>query len=132
MTHRVVGLAVAFAALSGAQQTGTIQGTLLDVAGSSIPNARIEALDQAKQTVARETTSSSDGTFYLRNLVPGTYTVRSEVTGFKTLERTEVKLDANQVLDLGTISMQVGQTSESITVAAEVPWWRPPPLRNHS
>ena len=32
-----------------------------------------------------------------------------------------MKLDANQIMNLGTLSMQVGQTTESITVAAEVP-----------
>ncbi len=114
-------LAAALSAVSFAQQTGTIQGTLLDAGGASIPNAKVEALDQARQIVARETTTGRDGTFYLRNLLPGTYTVRAELTGFKSLERTELKLDANQIMDLGSISLQVGQANESITVEAEVP-----------
>src|SRR5688572_18693385 len=114
-------LAAALSAVSFAQQTGTIQGTLLDAGGASVPNAKVEALDQARQIVARETTTGRDGTFYLRNLLPGTYTVRAELTGFKSLERTELKLDANQIMDLGSISLQVGQANESITVEAEVP-----------
>jgi len=79
-------LTAALSAISFGQQTGTIQGTLLDAGGASIPNAKVEALDQARQIVARETTTGRDGTFYLRNLLPGTYTVRAELTGFKSLE----------------------------------------------
>ena len=71
--------------------------------------------------MARETTTGRDGTFYLRNLLPGTYTVKAEPAGFKALERTELKLDANQIMNLGSLSLQVGQTTESITVEAEVP-----------
>ena len=68
-------------------QTGSIQGLLLDPQGGVIPNAKIIATDEAKQVVAREGASGADGRFYLRNLLPGRYTVRSEVTGFKALER---------------------------------------------
>lgn len=57
----------------------------------------------------------------MRNLPPGSYTVTAEVSGFKKLERTGLKLDANQIMNLGTVSMQVGQTTESVTVVAEVP-----------
>jgi hypothetical protein len=102
-------------------QTGTIQGLLLDQQGAAVPNAKVTATDEQKQVAVRETTSGTDGRFYLRNLLPSTYTVRSEVTGFKALERTGLKLDQNQIMDLGSVTLQVGQTTESITVEAAVP-----------
>jgi len=102
-------------------QTGTIQGILVDPQGAAIPNARLTASDEAKKLVVRETTTGGDGHFYLRNLLPGPYTVRSEVAGFKALERTGLQLDQNQVMDLGAVPLQLGQTTESVTVEAVVP-----------
>src|SRR5689334_9545696 len=102
-------------------QTGTIQGTLVDTAGGVVPNAKVVAIDQDKQIVVRETTTARDGIFYVRSLLPGNYTIKTEVTGFKAIERTDLKLDANQIMDLGQITLTVGQTAESITVEAEVP-----------
>src|SRR5215211_2656333 len=119
-TLRQLGLALMLSAGCFAQQTGTIQGNLVDAAGATVPNAKIVAIDEARQNVARETTTDRDGTFYLRNLLPGSYTVKSEAAGFKSLERTELKLDANQIMNLGALTMTIGQTTESITVAAEV------------
>jgi hypothetical protein len=102
-------------------QSGSIQGTVLDASGGSVANAKVSAVDEEKQLVARETTTATDGSFALRPLLPGRYTVKIEGSGFKTLERTQLVLDQNQVMSLGTISLAVGQTTESITVAAEVP-----------
>ena len=69
-----------FARLGALAQTGTIQGTLTDQQGAVIANAKITAVDEAKQLVVRETVSGGDGHFYLRNLLPSTYTMKSEVT----------------------------------------------------
>ncbi|MFN7919851.1 MAG: carboxypeptidase regulatory-like domain-containing protein [Bryobacteraceae bacterium] len=114
----LVTLSVSMAAFA---QTGTIQGILTDPQGGVIPNAKVTATDEAKSLVVRETTTSIDGRFRLANLLPGRYTLRSEVSGFKALERTGLQLDQNQLMDLGAVALQVGQTSESVTVEAVVP-----------
>lgn len=102
-------------------QTGTIQGILTDSSGGSIPNARVTAIDEAKNILVREMTTSADGRFALRNLLPGNYTVKAEAPGFKALERRALTLDQNQIMDLGVLSLEVGQTTEAITVEAQVP-----------
>jgi hypothetical protein len=102
-------------------QTGAIQGVVLDSAGGSVPNAKVTALDQSKQLIARETTSGTDGSFSLRPLQPGRYAVKIEVPGFKVLERTDLILDQNQVMALGNLTLEVGQTTESVTIQADVP-----------
>jgi hypothetical protein len=116
LTLFVCGLAAIAAA-----QTGTIQGILIDPSGGAIPNARLTATDEAKNLVVREAVTESDGYFYLRNLQPGRYTVKSQVAGFKALERTGLTLDQNQVLELGSVTLQVGSPAESITVSEQVP-----------
>ncbi len=102
-------------------QTGSIQGVIVDSAGASIPNAKIAAYDQAKQIVARETISGQNGGFFLSPLLPGRYTIKVEATGFKAVERTDLTLDQNQIMNLGSLTAEVGQTSESVTVEAQVP-----------
>ncbi|MFN3326438.1 MAG: carboxypeptidase regulatory-like domain-containing protein [Bryobacteraceae bacterium] len=122
MKHLFQGLILCllFVGVSAAQ-TGTIQGSLVDAQGASIPNAKVSAFDEAKQLVARETTTGEDGRFYLRNLLPATYTVRSETTGFKTLQQAGLRLDQNQILDLGALSMEVGDVVDYVTVSDQIP-----------
>jgi hypothetical protein len=102
-------------------QTGTIQGILMDAQGAAIPNARVSATDEGKQIVARESSTGTDGRFALRNLLPGRYTLKSEAPGFKSTARPGLQLDQNQTMDLGAVTLEVGQTTESITVEAAVP-----------
>lgn len=102
-------------------QTSTIQGTVLDSTGSSVPSAKVTAIDRDKNLTVRETTTNNTGLFQLINIQPGYYTLKIEASGFKSLERTDVRLDQNQTLNLGAINLQVGQTSESVTVEATVP-----------
>jgi hypothetical protein len=73
-----------------------IQGTLHDPQGAAIPNAKIQALDEAKQIVARETITDEAGRFALRPLLPGRYTVKADASGFRPLERTALTLDQNR------------------------------------
>ncbi|MCU1327906.1 MAG: Oar protein, partial [Bryobacterales bacterium] len=102
-------------------QQGSIQGTLADAAGASIPNASVRAFDQDKQVVVRETKTTRDGAFSLTPLLPGNYTVKIEAPGFKSYDSTNLKLDQTQVMSLGTIAMTVGAVSESISVESQIP-----------
>jgi hypothetical protein len=108
--------------LSGAMaQTGNIQGTVTDSAGASVPNASVKAFDQDKQVVARETTTSRDGTFNLNPLLPGHYRVRISATGFKAYESNNLTLDLNQIMNLGILVLPIGQMTESISVESQSP-----------
>src|SRR3982750_921146 len=86
--------------LSLMAQSGTIAGTILDSGGASIPNAKVQAVDSAKQIVARETVANREGSFTLAPLLPGTYSIKVEAQGFKSYEGSNVTLDQNQVLTL--------------------------------
>jgi hypothetical protein len=102
-------------------QNGVIQGTIVDPQGGAIPGAAITATDQQKGIVVRQTTSGADGNFQLQPLPPGTYSIAAESNGMKKLERPGIVLDVNQTLNLGPVRMEVGATTESITVEASTP-----------
>jgi hypothetical protein len=102
-------------------QTGVIQGTVADAAGASVPNAKVRAFDQDKGVIVRETTTNREGAFILSPLLPGKYNVKIEAQGFKGYEGTNLVLDQNQVMNLGTVTLQVGQITESVSVDSTIP-----------
>ncbi|MDQ2900723.1 MAG: Plug and carboxypeptidase regulatory-like domain-containing protein [Acidobacteriota bacterium] len=106
---------------AAAAQTGVIQGTLEDATGAALANAKVTAIDEGKKLIARETKSGPDGTFRLLDLLRGNYTVRAEAAGFKTLERTGLTLDPNQVMALGQLRLEIGQLTEQVTVESQMP-----------
>jgi hypothetical protein len=117
----VLVAALAFASSAALAQTGAIQGTITDAAGATVPKAKVTALDQDKQVVAREAVTNTLGAFYLTPLLPGRYTIRVEAAGFKAFESKDLTLDQNQVMTLGVISLQLGQLTDSISVEAQIP-----------
>jgi hypothetical protein len=100
-------------------QSATIQGTLTDPNGSAIAGAKVTLLDQEKAVAVRDVVSNKDGAFQLLPLPRGTYTLKVEAQGFKTLEQTNIVLDPYQVLNLGQIKMELGDLSSTITVTSE-------------
>src|SRR5208283_85517 len=59
----------------------TITGTVTDATGAAVANARITVMNEATN-VPLSTVSSGTGTYMLRDLPPGSYTVTAEVPGF--------------------------------------------------
>jgi hypothetical protein len=114
-------LSIVLAAPVAAQNSGSIQGTVIDPAGGVIPGATVTAFDEAKGVIVRATTSAPDGSFVLYPLDPGTYTVRVQAKGMKDLESKGVVLDSRQVLSLEQLRLSLGATTETVTVEAAVP-----------
>ncbi|MGC2198049.1 MAG: carboxypeptidase regulatory-like domain-containing protein [Terriglobales bacterium] len=110
-----------FAVSAMAQNSGSIQGTVTDAAGAVIFGATVQAIDSDKGVVVRDATTSAEGLFVLQPLQPGTYTVRVQAKGMKKLERNKIVLDNRQTLSLGELKVDVGSTTESVTVEAQTP-----------
>ena len=124
MRLRVFGLAfgaISLVAATAWAQSAQIQGKLVDEQGGVLPGVQVSALDEEKGVVARQVTSNSEGFFNLVALLRGRYTIRAEISGFKTLERRGLVLDPGQVLDLGDIKLSVGAVNETVDVRAETP-----------
>lgn len=102
-------------------QSSAIQGVLVDAQGARIPGASIAAVDEVKGVVARRAATMENGSFHLGPLLSGRYTVKAEMAGFAPLERRGLVLDTNQVMNLGTLQLELGATTQSVTVEAEVP-----------
>src|SRR5581483_846880 len=51
----------------------------------------------------------------------GNYTVKVAATGMKPVERADLVLDVNQTLNLGSIRMEIGATTDTVVVSGETP-----------
>jgi len=112
-------LAVIFTAgLAGAQDTGTVAGTVVDTSGQIVPGAAVTLTNESTADT-RSATTNERGTFAFRAVPPGTYTVRVELQGFRTLEQKKNVLNASSHLDLGSLKLEVGTLSEVVSVVAE-------------
>src|SRR5262245_32014317 len=98
--------------------TGTITGTVVDTSGKVIAGAKVMLSDERIGS-ARVATSNQDGDFIFPTLQPGVYTIKIEHTGFRTYQRTNNVLSANETLALGKLTLEVGQLVEVVTTVAE-------------
>src|ERR1700730_5196697 len=106
-------LPAASLAQSGA---GTIQGTVQDSTGASIPNCSVHVSNQAT-SVTNDTTTNETGFYAVPGLFPGTYMVTFSARGMKKYQTTvEVQNAKVAVLDPKLI---VGEVAEAVTVTAE-------------
>src|SRR5262249_29894497 len=61
---------------------------------------------------------NTEGTFVFSPVLPGNYSVTVEGAGFKKYVQSGITLDVNDKLGLPPIALEVGATTESVTVEA--------------
>jgi hypothetical protein len=106
--------------LASAQQaisTGTITGIVQDEQGLPVPGALIE-VTSTQTREQRSTTSNNSGIFNVPALVIGRYAVRVSLSGFGTVEKTDIQLQSNETYNAGTLTLRAGMT-ETLTVKAD-------------
>ena len=99
--------------------TGTISGTVMDPGGALIPGAMVSATNDATGE-SRSTLTSETGSFSFPSLLPATYTIRVELAGFQTLQKTGNILTPNSRLDVGELKLEIGDVVENVNVEASV------------
>ena len=99
--------------------TSTLVGLVRDTSGAVIPGASVVATHEGTG-VAREGVTDANGEFVFSALPNGPYTVKLELTGFKTLQNQGMLLGAGQTVRQ-TFTLEVGALAETVTVAGEAP-----------
>jgi hypothetical protein len=95
---------------------GRIRGTVKDPSGAAISSARITATNTATG-VSTVVTSGAEGSYeFLQLIAPGTYTVSTEITGFRKFEATEIQLNVNQTY-VQDIDLKLGTVAQTVTVS---------------
>jgi carboxypeptidase family protein len=96
--------------------TGTIQGTVSDVNGASVPGANVE-IKNLDTNLTKTLTTDEGGRFVALALPPGKYTVTITKQGFGTLVAENLELTVGQALTL-PLAMKVSGVEERVTVTA--------------
>jgi hypothetical protein len=104
---------------ASAQSTATLQGTVTDPAGATVPNAKVVAINEATG-VQSETVSDSAGAYLFPSLSIGNYKLEITASGFQKVIFTGLKLDVATTVTKN-VSLTLGQSSQTVEVVAEEP-----------
>ena len=95
--------------------TGQISGVVKDSSGGVVPNAAVHVVSR-ETALDRTGATNADGFYAVLDLQPGTYSVRIEHQGFKTVERSGIELTAGDRVDVSP-ALEVGNVAEVVTVS---------------
>jgi hypothetical protein len=104
------------ASLSAQGATGTISGHVADATGAAIPGATITLTNTATSGV-RTTVSTSSGDYTFPAVPIGTYELKAERQGFKTVTSLNLQLQVAQSLTQN-FALQVGGVEQTVKVTA--------------
>ncbi|MCC7157401.1 MAG: TonB-dependent receptor [Bryobacterales bacterium] len=93
----------------------SITGVVTDPAGSAVPGATVKILNE-DTGVETATVTNDAGAYTTPSLVLGKYRVSVEMTGFKTVSRTDIQLVGGQTYRQD-ITLELGSVNEQVTVS---------------
>ena len=100
--------------------TGSISGVVQDQQGAVVPNANVTVTHLTTNRVFTAQTTSA-GIIALRDLPTGSYNVKIEAANFRVYEAKNLTVSVGKDTGLGTVQLQLGTSSESVTVEGTAP-----------
>ncbi len=98
---------------------GTVVGTVTDSTGGTVQGAQV-TITEVSTNLSRSATTDTSGFYSFPALVPGTYRVRVEKTGFATVQRPEVPVTVNSTVRVD-VELAPGQVTQTISVESTIP-----------
>src|SRR5712692_6999410 len=113
----MAGLLLATTLVLAQSDRGTVTGTVVDQTGALIPAADV-VLTNVETGIERRTQTTETGNYTLAQVPAGQYSVAVEKDGFRKFSQSGIRAQVAQVVRVD-VTMQVGATTESISVSAE-------------
>ena len=98
---------------------GVIEGTVTDPQGAVVPDVGV-TVTNVDTAVTVPTKSNASGYYRALDLVPGKYKVHFEISGFSSLDLTEIDVPAGKVTKVDA-QLKIGETRQLVEVTAEIP-----------
>jgi hypothetical protein len=98
---------------------GSILGTVTDAQGNAVSGAKVTVTSLSKNT-AFETASNESGNYSVTHLIPDSYRVHIEATGFKAYDVASVAVSADTSANVDA-ALQVGAVTQTVEVTGEIP-----------
>src|SRR5437868_540065 len=106
-------------ALRAQTTSASVTGSVQDSQGGVLPGVTV-TMTSRTQGNALTAITDAGGRFVFPIVRPDTYTVRVTLEGFKTLDRSDMVVNANDKLSTGVLTLEVGALSEEVTVSSAV------------
>ena len=120
MFVRLVSLfAVALAGMYAQSTTGTLVGAVRDSSGAIVAGAKVRITNTGTGAVV-DTLSNLSGDFVAPNLPPATYNVRVELTGFRSVDISQIRLLTSQTVR-NDVRLEPGELQQTVQVEAAAP-----------
>ena len=112
-------LLLASSSVLRAQTTGRIQGQIVDAQGAVVPGATVTITSPSLQGSLTQV-SDAEGQFRFLSVPPGRYSVKAELSSFKTVEQNNVDVGLDRTANV-PLTMQLASVSETVTVTGASP-----------
>ncbi|MBM3770043.1 MAG: carboxypeptidase regulatory-like domain-containing protein [Acidimicrobiia bacterium] len=103
-----------------AQGVGAIAGSVSDASGAVLPGVAVTLSNPGTIGGSQETVTDERGAYQFVRLVPGRYSVRGQLTGFRPVVISDIVVNAAATAR-ADIQLELGDVSESITVSGQAP-----------
>jgi len=117
----ICALVLLAAATAHAQvQTGSIVGVASDPSNAVLPGVTVSLSGERLIGGVQTQVTDATGAYRFDRLPPGSYTVKFELPGFKTVTRDAIQINASFTASVNA-TLEVGSVTESITVTGDSP-----------
>src|SRR5919198_4408182 len=107
------------AVLHAQTTSASVSGSIQDSQGGVLPGVTVTMTSRTQGNVLTAVTDEG-GRFVFPIVRPDTYSLQVTLSGFKTLERTNLVVNANDKLSTGTLTLEVGAMTEQVSVTGRV------------
>jgi Carboxypeptidase regulatory-like domain/TonB dependent receptor-like, beta-barrel len=110
----------ALALPAAAQGVGAIGGIVIDESGAVLPGATVTLANPGVIGGDQSTVSDENGAYQFTHLVPGAYSVKGELQGFRSMIQRDISVNGDRTSRVD-LKLAVGDLAETITVAGQAP-----------
>ncbi|HEY1760575.1 MAG TPA: carboxypeptidase-like regulatory domain-containing protein [Bryobacteraceae bacterium] len=110
-------LAVCLAAAIYAQGLSSLAGTVTDPTGAVVPGAKL-LLVETGTGAQRTAVSDAQGRYSFVQIMPGTYRLTVQATGFAEVVRNDIQLLVNSPITLDVVFQKIGAVQTTVSVEA--------------
>src|SRR5262252_2665899 len=97
---------------------GGLRGAIKD-SGGVVPGVEV-TLTNEQTNIKRSVVTNERGEYSFANVDPGTYAVKAALQGYKTIDRTGIRVGTQQFFTLD-LTLEVGAIEENVTVTGQSP-----------
>jgi hypothetical protein len=105
---------------AAAQGVGGIAGNVFDTSGASLPGVTVALSNPGVIGGDQEAITDARGAYQFTRLVPGTYSVRATLPGFRAAVQQNIVVNSDTTARVD-VKLEIGALEETVTVSGQAP-----------